>query len=291
MSARFTAWRTRLNQLFATEIPPHSYALLRIVLGAIGLVSLLGLTPIELYWPLDGLSPVPGKGLGIRSWVAEHGFGTIAGYGLFAWLLASSTAMTLGVRSDFAVFCCFVGLVLQSYWNGLPLSSAHQLMIVLLFCLLWSDTGRVWSFDARRRAASEAHLVPAWPLWLMRCQVALVYLSSGLYKFAYPTWRDGTAVHTALNLNSFHRFPWPLPSELAPLEVLLTWGTLLFELSFGLLVLSRRTRPWALLAGVGLHAGLFLTLELGPFSFLMVASYICYLDPLRTSKLFQTDPK
>ena len=273
----FSTARSRLAQGFATEIPPHSYALLRIVLGVVGLVSLLGLTPVEMYWPLDGLSALP-SGTGTRAWVAERGLGTVAGTTLFVGLLVSYSAMIVGYRSDAAVFLSFVGQVAQTHWNNLPLSSAHQVMTVMLFCLLWANTSSVWSLDARG-AVSNPPPQPAWPLWLMRCQIAIVYLSSGLYKFAYPTWRDGTAVHWALNLNAFHRFPWPLPVQLAPLEALLTWGTLGFELTFWLMVLFRRTRPLALVAGIGLHLGLFVTMELGPFSFLMVASYICYLDP------------
>ena len=279
------ALRSRLAGAFAVEIPPHSYALLRILLGAVGLLSLIGLTPVGLYWPLDGLAPIPGGGTGIRSWIAERELGALAGWALFGGLACSFTAMTVGFRSDLAVFLSFLGQVAHTHWNSLPLSSAHQVMTVLLFCLLWAETGQVWSLDARWRQPPPRP-VPAWPLWLMRCQVAIVYLSSGLHKFAYPAWRDGSAVHWALNLNAFHRFPWHLPAALAPLEALLTWSTLLFELTFWALVLFRRTRPWALLAGVGLHAGLFLTLELGPFSLLMIASYICFLEPERTISLF-----
>jgi hypothetical protein len=281
-----TALRSRVRAWLAIEIPPHSYALLRIVLGVVGLASVLGLTPVGLYWPLDGLAPLPGDGIGIRSWLAQHGLGTAAGTALFAWLLGAFTAMTLGLRSDLAVFLCFAGLVVQAHWNTLPLSSAHQVMTVLVFCLLWAETGSVWSLDARWRRVAPRASQPAWPLWLMRCQIAIVYLSSGLHKLGSPAWRDGTAVHWALNLNAFHRFPWPLPPQLAPFEVLLTWGTLLFELAFWLLILFRRTRPFALAAGVALHAGLFLALELGPFSLLMIASYACYLDPERTARLF-----
>lgn len=276
--------RARLAERFALEIPPHSYALLRIILGVIGLMSMAGLTPVEMYWPLDGLSPLSSE-TGIRAWVAERGLGTLAGNALFVGLLVSFSAMIVGYRSDAAVFLSFIGLVAETHWNNLPLSSAHQVMTVLLFCLLWASTGIVWSLDARGTVVHSVPSQPAWPLWLMRCQIAIVYLSSGLYKFAYPTWRDGTAVHWALNLNAFHRFPWPLPVQLAPFEAFLTWGTLLFELGFWLAVLFRRTRPWALVAGIGLHAGLLATLELGPFSFLMVASYICYLDPSWASRL------
>ncbi len=280
------ALRSWLAARLAAEIPPHSYALLRILLGAVGLVSTLALTPVGMYWPLDSLAALPADGP--RAWIAERGLGTLAGYALFGGLVVSFTAMIVGLRSDLAVFASFIGLVAQTHWNGLPLSSAHQVMTVLLFCLVWTETGQVWSLDARRAAGRQPRPVAAWPLWMMRYQVALVYLSSGLYKFAYPMWRDGTAVHWAMNLNAFHRFPWPLPVAAAPLEAFLSWGTLLFELTFWLLVIFRRTRPFALIGGVALHAGLFASMELGPFSFLMVASYVCYLDPQRTKNLFRS---
>ena len=285
MLQRLRAW---LAEWFAAEIPPHSYALLRIVLGLVGLLSLAGLTPLSMYWPLDGLAALPSDG--VRAWVAMRGFGSAAGTALFVWLLVSFAAMTIGARSDLAVLAAFVGLIAQTHWNGLPLSSAHQVMTVLLFCLIWAETGQVWSLDARW-ATGAPRPQPAWPLWLMRCQIAIVYLSSGLYKLAYPVWRDGTAVHLALNLNAFHRFPQPIPVQLAALESLLTWGTLAFELGFWAFVIFRRTRPWALLAGIGLHAGLFATLELGPFSFLMIASYISYLEPAWVRKIFASRPR
>ena len=267
-------------------MPPHSYAVLRIALGIVGLISLAGLTPVGMYWPLDGLAPLPVEGNTIRSWLDARGLSSLAGEALFGGLVCSFTAMMVGYRSDVAVFLSFIGLVAETHWNSLPLSSAHQVMTVLLFCLVWTETGQVWSLDARRAPEAPLRPQPAWPLWLMRYQVAVVYLSSGLFKFASPMWRDGTAAHWAMNLNAFHRFPWPLPTSLAPVEALLTWGTLGFELGFWLLVLFRRTRSLALFAGIGLHAGLFATMELGPFSFLMVASYICYLDPECTTKSF-----
>jgi hypothetical protein len=101
------ALRSRLAERFAVEIPPHSYSLLRILLGAVGLISTLGLTPVGTYWPLDGLSALPSSG--VRAWVAEHGMGTPAGYVLFGALLVSFSAMIVGLRSDAAVFASFVG--------------------------------------------------------------------------------------------------------------------------------------------------------------------------------------
>jgi hypothetical protein len=272
---------------WSADIPPHSYALLRIALGAIGLISLAGLTPVDMFWALDGLSPLPSDGIGPRPWLYSHGYGTVAGWVLFLGLAAVFVAVTVGYRSNAAVLAGFVGLIGQQKWNPLPLSSAHQVQTVLMFCLLWADSGRVWSVDARHQpSGSRAAAVPAWPLILMRCQIALIYCSSGLYKLTYPIWLDGSAVHIALSLNAFHRFPWAVPTSWAPLLAVMTWGTVFFELFFPLLVLFRSTRPYALLGGVGLHGGLWAALELGPFSPLMVASYLAFLDPQWIAKRF-----
>jgi hypothetical protein len=285
--ARVAAWRAQWN----VDVPPHSFALLRIALGLMGLASLLGLTPVEMFWPLDGLTPLPATGL--RAWLAQHGYGTIAGWAMFAALATVFAAMTVGFWSDLAVLAAFIGLIVQDRWNHIPLSSAHQVMIVTVFCLVWTETGRVWSVDAYRRGRPDdpTAQVPAWPLWLLRCQVALIYLSSALYKLAYPVWRDGSGVHWAINLNGFHRLPWTVPPEAATLIALATWSTLAFELFFPFLVLFRKLRPWTLWAGVGLHLGLWATLELGPFSWIMLATYIAFLDPFSTPKLLRRADK
>ena len=275
---------------WSADIPPHSYALIRIALGVMGLLSLAGLTPVDMFWALDGLSPLPSDGMGPRPWLYSHGYGTLAGWVLFLGMAAVFVAVTIGYRSNAAVLAGFVGLIGQQKWNNYPLSSAHQVQTVLMFCLLWADSGRVWSVDARHKGSQDARAaaVPAWPLMLMRFQVALIYCSSGLYKLSYPIWRDGSAVHIALSLNAFHRFPWAVPTSWAPLLAVMTWGTVFFELFFPLLVLFRSTRKYALLAGIGLHAGLWAALELGPFSPLMVASYLAFLDPHWTAARLRT---
>jgi hypothetical protein len=160
--------------------------------------------------------------------------------------------------------------------------------LAVFFFLIWTETGQVWSVDAwlrRRRGVTVLRPVPIWPLRLICYQISLVYLSSALWKLLYPIWRDGSAVYWVLSLNAFHRFPWPLPNAVEPILPVLTWGIVLFELLFPLLVWRPATRTLTLWIGVGLHFGLCLTLELGPFSLVMVGSYIAFLDPHQVAKL------
>jgi hypothetical protein len=236
-------------------------------------------TPKRLHASASGLARWPSQGL--RHLVDVVGGGA-AGWIVFAVLAASYAAMAVGLHSRIAVAACFAGSVLQTGWNWLPLSAAHQVMTVTLFCLVWADTGRLWSVDAlraRRPVSEPLPLQPVWPLDLIRCQIAAIYGASGLWKLFGPTWRDGSAVHYALNLDIFNRFPGEIPPSAAWILMGATYGVLAWELAFPVLVCFRRTRRFTLAAGVALHLGLWATLELGTFSWIMIASYVAFLDP------------
>ena len=154
------------------RVPPHAFALLRIAFGISGVMMMAGMTPLEMHWAADGVVPLPGGGLGLRAWIVDHGLGTVAGWALYAFMLTAFLGMVVGYRSDLSVLAGYLGLLLESYWNRLPLSSAQSAMTAMMFCLVWAQTGRVWSIDALRDRARAVNpgLVSAWPLYLMRVQ-------------------------------------------------------------------------------------------------------------------------
>ena len=273
------------NRYWFSDIDPHVYAIIRIGLGAVGLLGLAGLTPLSMYWSPEGLAPTIGGGTGIREFLTSHGLGEMAGYALCAGLWVSFACMVAGVWSPLAVGVAFVGSALQGFWNPLPLSSSHKVLVALLFCLVWADTGRVLSLDAwRRRERDDGVKTAIWPLRLLRIQVGLIYFSSGLMKLLGESWRDGTAVRYTLETNAFHRFP---TSPLVQWESLLTgitYATVVWELLFVVLILNRRTRVPTLWFGVLMHVGMAITLELGTFSAVMLTAYLAFLNPASISK-------
>ena len=267
------------------DVPPDLYSLFRIVFGLLGLISVLELTPVSMFWAVDGIAPIPGSGIGVRSFLMDHGLGGIAGWAYFLGSVVVFVLMTVGFMTRFVVWGCLIASAFLWSWNHLPLTSANQVLISMLFCLVWADCSSEPSIDALvrrgRGAQPNADAQPIWPLRLMRFQVCLIYFNSGISKLAYPVWRDGAAVHYAINSNIFHRFPWPLPPSLDWATTIATYVTLVWEITFPMMMLSRVTRPFALLLGIALHAGMWSTLELGPFSFMMIASYLAFLDPVK----------
>ena len=299
---------SRWERFWFAEVPSESLALVRIAVGFAGLVNLIGFTPVDMYWLPDGIIPLPGSD-GLRAQLLATGLGETAGWALFLVLSAAFTCMTVGFLSNAAVMVCFAGSLLQMYWNPLPLTSGHGVLLALLFCLMWADCGARTSIDRwretrwrpagdsiQRPSTDQRAFQPIWPLRLLRAQVALIYATSGLFKLLGPMWRDGSAVYYSTAQNVFGRFlhVYALPVDLHWVFTALTYATLLWELSFPILLLNKVTRRVALVTGVAMHLGIWMLMEVGPFTWMMLASYVAFLNPQfaqRVSLPFNRHPR
>ena len=283
-----SAW----SRFWFTPIPPHSYALLRILFGILCFAALLGLRDIDTFWSLNGILPDEDYSRDFREWLATTGLGSAGPTAFYAANLAAFAAMAVGYHSGVAVSAAFFLALLHVEWNHLPLSGANQVIVGVLFCLIWADCGSVWSLDAwraRRRTRTLPPVpppdYPIAPLRLLRFQIALIYLSTGLWKLYSPSWRDGSALHYIFNNNVFHRFPLEIPLEWEWMLTLGTYATLAWEIGFAFGLCFKATRALVLVVGVLMHMGMALAIEVGPFSFVMLAAYVGFLDPHRVAKL------
>jgi vitamin K-dependent gamma-carboxylase-like protein len=274
----------RWRAFWFDEIPPYSYALLRIVLGAVGAVTIVGAWN-PAFWQLSGIIHLTG-GWGLTPWFISHGLGDIVGLVLRWALLVGFVCLAVGLWTPVASLGMFLGSGGMIWWNVVPFSGAQQLLHNLTFPLVLADCGAVWSVDAwlraRRGHDERVDTQPIWPLRLWQFQLALMYFSAALWKFGNPDWRSGTALYYVLNNPTYQRFPGVTPTWMFGATVALTYLTLAWELAFPFLVWFRRLRPAMLLIGVALHLGMWTTIEVGAFTPTVLAAYIAFLDPWRT---------
>ena len=268
------------------RVPPHSYALLRILLGIVGCIDMFGMRDLSLYWDPSGLATSPAALEGWLSLVSPELTGGLVGRALYACLTLAFIAMTIGLWTRTATAAAFVGSALRMTWAPLPMSSAHSLLHTLLFCMVWANSGAVWSLDARLSRRRPASLLTSiCSLRLMQVQIALMYGTAGLWKLFEPVWWRGDALVLALSGNVFRRLPDKLPLAFVPAAEGLTYVTLIWELTFPILILFRRTRTMALVLGVILHVGMAVLMELGIFSAVAIVSYVAFLPPHTVAEL------
>lgn len=202
----------------------------------------------------------------------------------FAVFMIGALCLALGLWTRAASVVVFIALNCLHNRNHLINSGADAVMMVMSGYLMFAPAGVACSLDRLRRVLrgeedDEAPLILPWAQRLIQIQVAVLYLISFVNKWVGDKWIHGTAVYWALQLPELARFPTPLLNAHHMWAVnIATYGTLAVELALATLVWVPRLRLYVLAAGVLMHIGIEYSMNIPLFSFLMIASYIAFLN-------------
>jgi vitamin K-dependent gamma-carboxylase len=213
------------------------------------------------YLGFGWVQPLPGDGM---FWLF-HGLGA----------LAVCIVLGLGYRLAMAAFWLaftYVFLLDQAQYLN------HFYLISLVsFLMIFVPAHRALSLDALLRPGIRAQTAPAWTLWLLRGQMAVVYVYGGLAKLN-PDWLAGEPMRAWMA----ERTDFPLIGHLFTQEWMVfafSYGGLLLDLFIVPLLLWRRTRLAALGLVMLFHALNDQLFNIGIFPYLAAASTLLFLPP------------
>ena len=232
-------WR----RLWFARIDARPAALMRITMSAVVLWTFLDLIPLGTFLFGDEglwLTDMARKNYGGKLrylWDPEHGFEHVwdpfvAMWGRFSILhLRSDPVFLWSVYALMLVSLCLLMAGWQTRMTSVlawfftdqvygysPIfyTGGDTVIRVFMFVGMFIRWGEAYSIDSwlrRKRAilagSSEVpplRRIPAWPIVLMMLQLALIYAATGLLKSG-GTWRVGSALYFALNLDHFYRLP------------------------------------------------------------------------------------
>jgi len=285
--------RWRWRELFEQQGSVRAVALMRIALGPVTLLHLrpflrdarAGVAYDDHFWApyLDAIPHLPG---GV--WRALVFTGAVA-----AVLLTIGLWTRLSATITFAVVA-----------TNLALSQTHfrhnrAFLAILLGGLVLLPAGRVLSVDAwrrRRQAEVVTDLAPLWPLWLLRAQVTLVYLASGISKLVDPDWRGGLVLWDRVVRYRHVLDPTPLPEW--AIDVLTSrWlyfivgpAAVLTEIAIGLGLWFRRTRLAAVWLAIVFHVAIEVSAHVEVFSYAAIAALAIWVTPGTGDRVVRLDP-
>jgi vitamin K-dependent gamma-carboxylase len=256
-------------------VPIASLAALRILYGILGVfgatrflasgwVARFYGTP-EFFFRYEGFEwvPVPSE----------------AGVTALFWVMAASgLAVALGWRTRLALavhVLAFAWVELIDVTNYLNHYYLYTILGALLFAL---PCGAAASLDARAGRTPSLTHIPAGFLWLLRLQVAIVYLGAAVAK-AQPDWLlHGQPLNLWLSARS--SFPILGPLFDAPwMALAMSWAGFLHDLLVPGLLLWRPTRGWAYMLLLGFHAMTLILFQIGLFPVIMAAAATVFLAP------------
>ncbi|WP_324012800.1 HTTM domain-containing protein [Microbacterium sp. JZ37] len=200
---------------------------------------------------------------------------------LYLVLLALAVLFTLGWRFKIVLPVYFVLWVSFIEMNDAVGDQGDNMYRIVLILLFFADPAARWSLDARRRARGGdrtilpreiSNLLHNLALVAMTAQVCFVYVSGGLYKAGGDPWSGGYAVYNPLMTERFGT--WPVLSELitawGPAVTIASWGSIILQIAFPFMLLSRPTRILALFGIMSFHIGIGVLMGLPWFSLAMI---------------------
>jgi hypothetical protein len=237
-----------------------------------------GMVPLEADWRFDLLG---GPSAGAVAAVT-------------AVALVGSALVTIGLGARPAALvtgqCCLALMSLVPESGG----GHDRLYTNALWLLVLAPCDASWSVACRLRTGSWIDPTPRASIarWLAMLQLVMTYTVTGWQKLGAEWWPWGglTAVYRSLLQPDWERTPLPWLGSAFPLTQLATVATIVFEGGFPVVPLwmwARHRHPRLrrydarlvfFAMGVGMHAILEATLNLGPFAWVTMAFYLCFFD-------------
>jgi vitamin K-dependent gamma-carboxylase len=209
----------------------------------------------------------------VRPWPGDGMFWHFAALGILSVFIALGLWYRIAATLFFLGFTYIFLLSQAEYLNHFYLVSLISLLMIFI------PAHRIWSVDARSvgRASPPAVAVPAWALWLLRAQIAIVYFFGGLAKLN-ADWLRGEPMRTWLANRADYPIIGPLfTQEWTP--YFFSYGGLLFDLLIVPFLLWRRTRAAAFVLAVFFHVTNACLFEIGIFPWFMLAATTLFFNP------------
>ena len=290
MKAVLRAITRTWDRLWFAPVDPYSAALFRIAMGILLVAYFVANYPNwEHFFAADGvlsLNQVDPERRSVDRLSLFHWTGGVIPVGLYWWLgFFGSIAFTVGWQTRVVTVWLFLLVSSMVHRNLMIVNGEDLVFRMALLYSCFAPLGHELSLDRRRRDKKGKGTATAavWPLRLLQINVALVYALSLPNKFVDdpPAWLwEGTAIYWTMTSNLWTRWPWPELFYGGLLSKLMTYGTVLTEGLFPILVWIPRTKLFALATIVSMHLGIAVVMKnVTFFSLSMVCCMFVFLPP------------
>jgi hypothetical protein len=269
------------NNVFHDPIPVTTIAIFRVLFGCILTINafLLVVDYRKYFGPdavlsIDQQRRLPNR-LTLFNFLSPTNRSAFA---ILALHIVACITLSVGLMTRTSAAIVFVTMVSFCHRNPCVVHSGDTVLKLITFLLVFSPAGKAFSIDSMLDAPAVG--IPTAGPWcqrLMQIQIAIVYLRTAYWKLQGRSWRAGTAAYYATQLTSYRRCTLPACLQNIHCAKIATWLTLLIESSLGTLVWIDELRYPTIVAGVMMHLGLEIWLNVQLFGWTMMVCLILFV--------------
>lgn len=209
----------------------------------------------------------------------------------FVLFVVAAFMLTTGLFTRFSAALVFLGLTSFHHRDWATINSGDIFMRLAALYLGMSNAGRALSLDRLLEVWTEKKVtsgppepVTMWAHRLLQVQLNVLYCQAFWTKMCGPMWISGDALYYVTRLEDLRRIEVPFMNNLIALKIM-TWFTLATEFALWTLIWVKECRYYVLAAGLLLHLGIDIFMNIPLFEYLMVTVYILWVDPADLVKI------
>ena len=254
-------------------VDASSISVFRVAFGIVALVAVLRMFAHgwidQLYVdPLHHFSYVGFEW--VRAWPAPWMHLHFAALGLL------SVAIILGWRTRASLLLFALGFTYIELIDKTTYLNHYYFMSLAALLLAFFPHDRTWSLDARRGIG--AGWTPAWTVWALRAQIALVYVFAGFAKLNHDWIVNAAPLRFWLPQHAHLPIVGPLLDE-TWVAYAFSWAGAAFDLSIVVWLLWGRSRPLAFAVLIVFHLITGQLFMIGVFPYMMIAASLIFFSP------------
>lgn len=281
--------------LWLTEpVNPLPLAVFRILFGLILLLNGAFLYPdLNMWFSTDAIFPLASA----RSMTGTNRLNLFLLLGdnprtvaTVFWLYMSASALlTLGLFPQRMSLIVYAVLASFSHRNIYILHSGDTFIRIASFLMIFAPSGAALSLESKIRGYPLKSINPA-AYRALQFQVCLLYAAAAIFKFKGQAWLNGSAVYIVQQLTEFQHYPVPGFLRTPFMSKVQTWGTLVIEGAFPVLVWFRDTRLIVIAGLLLLHIGIEYQMNIQLFEWTLMASMALFLTPGEIRRILWANP-
>ncbi len=210
-------------------------------------------------------------------------------YALYASLAVLATCIALGAFYRAATLLFTLGFAYAQLIDVTNYLNHYYLVVLLGFELTLVPAHAAYSVDAWRKPELRRRSVPAIALWLLRFQLAVVYVFAGLAKLQADWLLQAQPLKVWFAArDELPLIGWLLRQEATAYAA--SWAAFLYDTTIPLWLSWRKSRALAFCAVLSFHALTFIFFDIGLFPFIMTAGATLFFAPDWPKRLLKAPP-
>ena len=216
------------------------------------------------------------------SWLPR--FGETGIYTVYSILILAAICIAIGFYYKLASVSFFLGFTYLELFDATNYLNHYYLVCLFSFLLIFIPANRAYSVDVHLNRVKPMSSIPAWCIYIVMAQIAIVYTYAGLAKL-HPEW----LLHgMPLKIWLAERENWPvlgwLFSQSWTANIFSIFGCV-YDLFIFWFLIQPRTRKWAYVFVLVFHLLTWSLFNIGLFPLIMIVSNIIFFSPAWHQKL------